>query len=309
MKEFSGVGEIKEPFKKSVVTIGNFDGVHLGHQELLSRAIEKSKELDAPSIAITFDPHPLKSIRPDNPPSLITIHSQKKKLIEENGIENLLTICFSSEFANLGAIEFIEDILIKKLNAKAVIVGRDYMFGKNRQGNIDLLAEYGKKYDYELILPEWIKFQGERISSTLVRKAVMDGKLDHAKSMLGRFYRINGEVIHGRDRGGKKLGFPTANIELADELCPKTGVYAVKVFLENQMYQGVANIGYSPTFDDHKFTVEVHILDFDEDIYGKKIRVDFVERLRGEVKFSGLNQLSAQIKEDALMARKILSEN
>ncbi len=305
MTEYSGLENIEKPLENTIITIGNFDGVHKGHQELLGLAIKKAYETGCTPIACTFDPHPVKYMNPENHPPVITPHEQKKELIKKYGIQNILTIKFSEKFANISAHDFIEGILSNKLGARYVVVGRDFKFGKNRTGNIETLREYGKKYGFELILPDWIKFDDQRISSTLIRQAVSQGEMEKARSMLGRYYQIKGKVVHGRKRGDK-IGFPTANLDLVDELCPKMGVYSVIAELNEKKYSGVANIGYSPTFDDHKFTVEVHFLDFKGDLYEKDIKVNFIKRLRGEIKFSGIDELSKQITKDVQNTKKIL---
>ncbi|MDY0361684.1 MAG: bifunctional riboflavin kinase/FAD synthetase [Desulforegulaceae bacterium] len=306
MAEYYGLEQIKHNNGNTIVTIGNFDGVHKGHQELIKLAITKGKEKNLRTMAVTFDPHPIKCIKPGDHPPIITPLEQKIELLSQFGIDDILVIKFSTEFANLTAVEFTENILVNILKVKGIVVGKDYMFGKNRKGNITLLKEYGKKHGFEVYIPEFVKFSDKRISSTLIRKAVMSGKLDEAKTMLGRFYQIRGTVVHGRNRGNK-IGFPTANLELIDELCPKTGVYAVIPEIDEVKYKGVANIGYSPTFGDHKFTVEVHLLDFKEDLYGRKIKVNFIQRLRGEKKFSGIDELSQQISKDVLQAKELVS--
>jgi riboflavin kinase/FMN adenylyltransferase len=192
---------------------------------------------------------------------------------------------------------------------KAIVVGEDYSFGKNREGTIDVLKSYAAACGFEVIVANWIKSArtGEnRISSTRIRELVTEGNMRQAGKMLGRHYQIRGNVVTGRDRGGKLLGIPTANIKLCDELCPKTGIYAVTVEVQNIQYQGVANIGYSPTFDDHEFTVEVHILDFNHRIYGQDIRVNFIERIRDEKRFGSIDELKSQIVDDIREARRIL---
>ena len=194
---------------------------------------------------------------------------------------------------------------------KAIIIGEDYNFGKNREGNLDLLKEFGVKFSFDVRVANWILTPGgskKRISSTRIRKMVMNGEVERAQGLLGRHYQIRGTVETGRNRGGKLLGFPTANIKLHDELCPKTGVYAVTVAFNGNALMGVANIGYSPTFDDHVYTIEVHILDFNENIYGKNIRVNFIHKIRDEIKFSGIKELSEQIKKDIEKTRQLLAE-
>jgi riboflavin kinase/FMN adenylyltransferase len=310
MKIFDRLENIRQPFANAVITIGNFDGVHIGHQALFHEVIEKAEALNGTAIAMTFEPHPMRVLKQNNHPPLITLYEQKKELIERSGIDVLICVPFTKQFAALTAEAFIKDLLIKKIGMKAIIVGKDYTFGKNREGNLAVLQSYAAQMGYEVIVAEWIKAirnAPDRISSTRVRNLVMAGEIETARKMLGRHYQIRGLVVKGRDRGGKLLGIPTANINLQDELCPKTGIYAVTVEYQQRLYRGVANIGYSPTFNDNEFTVEVHILDFDEHIYDRKIRVNFIERIRDEKKFGGIDELKSQIHQDIKAARKILA--
>jgi riboflavin kinase/FMN adenylyltransferase len=311
MKVFNHLNQINEPFKRAVITIGNFDGVHIGHQGLFHEVIEKAQAIDGTSVAMTFEPHPLRVLQQNNQPPLITLNEQKSELIERTGIDVLICVPFTLEFAALSAEQFVRDLLVQKIGMKAIVVGKDYSFGKNREGNIDLLKSYGPEYGFEVIVAGWIKSARaltERISSTRIRQLVTDGRMEEAQRMLGRNYQIRGKVVTGRDRGGKLLGIPTANINLHDELCPKTGIYAVTVECDGNQHRGVANIGYSPTFEDHLFTVEVHILDFSDNIYGNEIRVNFIRRIRDEKKFSNIAELIDQIKLDIAAARDILAK-
>lgn len=310
MKVIESLAEIETPFENAVVTIGNFDGVHKGHHALMDAVKSKAREIGGTATAITFEPHPLKVLRNGSSPPLITLYEQKKELIEASGIDVLICIDFTNEFAELDPEYFLEKILVEKIGMKAIVAGKDYAFGKNRKGDIKFLKEMGGKLGYQVILPEWIEctHEGQRISSTRVRETVMAGDVERASSMLGRFYQIRGEVVRGRNRGGKLLGFPTANILFQDELCPKYGVYAVTAEIDGDVFGGVANIGVSPTFGDDMFTAEVHLFDFASDIYGKRIKVNFIARLRDEKKFSGLDELSAQIKKDAGTAREIIQK-
>jgi riboflavin kinase/FMN adenylyltransferase len=304
------INKIAKPYKNAVITIGNFDGVHLGHQALFYNLIEKAATLNGTSIAMTFEPHPIRVLKKNNHPPLITLYEQKVELIEKAGLDVLICIPFTQEFAAIPAKEFVKDILVKRIGIKAIAVGEDYTFGKNREGNIDLLKTLGNQCGFEVIVIDELHISNtypERISSTKIRELVMAGKVAESQKLLGRYYQIRGKVEVGRDRGGKLLGFPTANINLYDELRPKIGVYAVIVECKGENFKGVANIGYSPTFDDYIFTVEAHILDFKENIYGQKIRVNFIDRLRDEKKFSNISELSEQIKKDIIKARKILS--
>jgi riboflavin kinase/FMN adenylyltransferase len=310
MQIIQDIEKIKKPFSSAVITIGNFDGVHIGHQALFHEVVERAEAMDGTAIDMTFDPHPIRVITKNGHPPLITLHEQKSELIEKAGIDVLICIPFTLEFARLPARSFVQDILVKRIGMKAIIVGRDYTFGNKREGNVELLQQYAKEMDFEVVVADWIqssKTHNVRISSTAIRELVREGHMEKAGKMLGRNYQIRGTVAHGRDRGGRLLGIPTANINLQDELCPKVGVYAVIVCHEGRCYPGVANIGFSPTFDDHVFTVEAHILDFDKNIYGEKIMVNFVQRLRDEIKFSGIDELIAQIDKDIALAREILA--
>ncbi len=310
MKLIQDLHQIKKPFKNAVISIGNFDGVHIGHQALFHEVIEKADAMGGTSIAMTFEPHPIRVLKKNNNPPLITLYEQKIELISNSDIDVLICVPFTHEFAAISARSFVEDILVKQIGMKAIVVGKDYTFGRNREGSIDLLKEYAKELDFEVIVSNWIQVsrdRANRISSTRIRELVKDGNVRDAQPLLGRNYQIRGTVSHGRDRGGRLLGCPTANITLQDELCPKTGVYAVTVECLGQKFKGVANIGYSPTFDDLQFTVEVHILDFSGDLYGKEIRVNFIERLRDEIRFNSIEELSDQIQKDIQHAREILS--
>ncbi|UCF94089.1 MAG: bifunctional riboflavin kinase/FAD synthetase [Desulfobacterales bacterium] len=309
MRIIDHLDKIKEPFPNAVITIGNFDGVHIGHQALFHEVIEKADALGGTSIAMTFEPHPLRVLKENDHLPLITLYEQKVELITRSGLDILICVPFTREFAEISALEFVEDLLVRQIGMKAIVVGGDYAFGKNREGDLDFLQACAPHQGFEVVVADWIKASKgwpQRISSTKIRELVMDGKVDQAQKMLGRDYQIRGTVVTGRNRGGKLLGISTANINLQDELCPKNGIYAVTVEYGNQQYQGVANIGYSPTFDDHQFTVEVHILDFNKNIYGEKIRVNFVKRIRDEKKFINIADLSNQIKQDIATARAIL---
>ena len=304
------IDKIEKPYNNAVITIGNFDGVHIGHQALFHEVIEKADAIDGTSIVMTFEPHPVRILKQNGHPPLITLYEQKVELIESSGIDVLICIPFTLEFAAISAEEFVKDILLTRIGMKAIVVGEDYTFDKNRKGDIKLLQTYAKNYGFEVIVADWIlalNKSSDRISSTQTRELVIEGRVAESQKLLGRYYQIRGVVTTGRNRGGRLLGFPTANIILHDELCPKTGVYAVTVEFRSKTHKGVANIGYSPTFGDHVFSVEVHLLDFNENIYDRKIRVNFIQRIRDEKKFSNISELSDQIKKDIVKAFKILS--
>jgi riboflavin kinase/FMN adenylyltransferase len=259
---------------------------------------------------MTFEPHPIRLLNAGSPPPLITLHEQKVELISRAGLDLLICVPFTRAFAAISAKAFVEEILIKKIGMTAMVVGEDYTYGRNREGNLKMLQADGARLGFDVIVVPGIPFIGEgteRISSTRIRELVMEGELSASHKMLGRHYQVSGTVITGRNRGAKLLGFPTANINLQGALRPKNGVYAVTVECLDRLFKGVVNIGYSPTFDDHQFTVEVHLLDFEGDLYGKKIRVNFIQRIRDEIKFSGIEALAGQIRKDIVEARELIS--
>ena len=309
MKIVNRIEDIQEPFKRAVITIGNFDGVHIGHQALLHTVTEKAVANDGTAVVMTFEPHPMKLLAPKDRTPLITLYEQKSELIARTGIDALIGVPFTKAFAEIRAREFVTDLLIRRIGMQSIVVGKDYAFGRNREGNIDLLKSWSRELGFEVFTVDWIQSAGfpERISSTRIRELVMNGQMEAARKLLGRYYQIRGTVAAGRRRGASLLGFPTANIQLQDELCPQQGIYAVTVQTQGHTHQGVANIGYSPTFDDHVFTIEVHIIDFYQNIYGEPIRVNFIRRLRAEVKFNSPDALSAQIEKDIAQARNVLS--
>ena len=310
MKIINDIFELETPFEKAVATIGNFDGVHKGHQAILHQVIEKADAMGGTSVAVTFEPHPIRVLKKNGQPPLITLYEQKTELIAQTGIDVLICIRFDAAFAAITARQFVEDILVRRIGTRAIVIGEDYAFGRNREGNVESLREFGKTLGFEVIVAQWISdafHAGERISSTRVREVVAAGNVEEAFHLLGRHYQVRGRVVSGRNRGGKLLGFPTANILLTDELCPKTGVYAVTVLCKGSKYMGVANIGYSPTFGDNVFTAEVHILDFAGDIYNEPIRVNFIRRIRDEKKFENVEALIRQINHDIAAGRDILS--
>ncbi|MEJ2040868.1 MAG: bifunctional riboflavin kinase/FAD synthetase [Desulfosarcinaceae bacterium] len=310
MKIFESIEHIEKPLENAVITIGNFDGVHIGHQALFHTVIEKAELLDGASVAMTFDPHPMRILEPDNRPPLITLYEQKKELIARAGLDVLICVPFTKTFAAVTARDFVEQLLIKRIGMRAIVIGKDYTFGRHREGNLAYLKELSRELQFDVLVVDWIQDAdkvSDRISSTNIREMVTEGRMEEARKMLGRHYQVRGRVASGRNRGGRLLGFPTANLHLQDELCPKQGIYAVTVEHQGHLYQGVANIGYSPTFDDHIFTIEVHLLDFNKNIYDHPIRVNFIQRLRAEKKFDSIQALSDQIHKDIEQAQVILA--
>jgi len=299
--------QFNQTLRNPVLTIGNFDGVHKGHLSLFDLVKQRAKAINGQSTLMTFDPHPIKVMKPNNAPPLITLTQQKLELIEEAHIDMIFCIPFTRQFASISARNFVQDILVDKIGIKEIVVGYDYTFGSGREGGIELLQNMGKELDFRVHVVAPIYVENILVSSTSIRNLVQEGKLHEAKRLLGRNYQVGGTVIKGKNRGGRLLGFPTANLALIDELVPKRGVYVVKVLVEDRFYDGLTNIGYNPTFGDGVFSVETHILNFQEDLLGKQIRVKFIERLRDEKTFESLEDLIAQIERDIARATKILN--
>ncbi len=308
MKILRKIEDINRPLTNGCVTIGNFDGVHLGHQQLFAAVVEKARAINGTSVVITFDPHPLQILLPGGI-KLISTYQQKEELIGLSGIDVLLVIPFTKEFAKTTAENFVADLLVKKIGVKELVVGYDYAFGKGRSGNIDFLKQQGKLYNFPVTVVQACYSNNQLISSTKIRELVKEGQMAAARELLGRCYQIRGTVRMGKQRGGKVIGFPTANLKFNDEdLVPKHGVYVTQVFCEGHQYGGILNIGYNPTFGEEQLVAETHIFDFNEDIYGKPIKVNLLKFLRSEKKFSGPKELAEQIGKDVMLAKKILAE-
>jgi riboflavin kinase/FMN adenylyltransferase len=297
--------ELKEPLRNPVLTIGNFDGVHKGHLVLFDKVKACAKAIDGQSAVMTFEPHPIKVMKPGNGPPLITPIKQKLDLISNAGIDVIFCIPFTRQFASISAENFVQDILVVRLGIKEIVVGYDYTFGYKRLGNISLLQEMGNKLGFKVHVVDPIRLEDSLVSSTSIRELVREGNLSEAKKLLGRDYQICGTVVKGKNRGGRLLGFPTANLKLIDELIPKGGVYAVTAIINERTYYGVTNIGYNPTFGVEALSVETHLLDFSEDILGETIRLNFIKRLRDEKTYGSVEELADQIAKDVQEAKEL----
>lgn len=305
MRIVSGSEIFNKNFDKSVVTIGNFDGVHLGHVELFKRLKEESLEFGIPSVVVTFEPHPLKILAPNTAPSRITTFDQKAALIAESGIDCLVVIPFSPEISQMSAESFVREILCGTLGMVHIIIGHDYAFGRGREGNFETLERLGIELKFTL---EDLDPVGEAdliFSSSLARSRITAGDMAAVTGILGRYYMISGTVVHGRDIG-HTLGFPTANISTSNEMIPSDGVYAVMVLLSGRFVKGACNIGLNPTFEARTRTIEVFLLDFSGEIYGQDISVYFVQRIREVKKFASVDELVAAIGHDVEETRFIL---
>ncbi len=309
MKVLRSLDDIDYSFKYPCVTIGNFDGVHVGHQALFKKIVELAGMHDGHAIAVTFEPHPIKVLRPQIGLKLISTFEHKLELIKRSGVDFLICLEFTREFASTSARQFLERVFIRTIGVKELVVGYDYAFGRGREGDRDFLRAMGEVYGYNCHILGPVKVEGEIVSSTRIRELVTDGNMKKVRRFLGRYYQIRGVVRVGKRRGGPIVGFPTANILIEKEdLCPKVGVYCVQVIIDDECFGGVMNIGYNPTFGDTGLGAEVHIFNFQRDIYGKHIKVNLIERIRDERKFSGPKELRAQIRKDIDKALFILAQ-
>ena len=308
MQLIRGLHNLKKSEQGCVLTIGNFDGVHRGHQEILKRLINCAGNYGLPSAVMFFEPHPEELFRPDNSPPRMSRFRDKITFLRGFGIEQLILVKFSREFSQMSAEHFLKEILINQLGVKHLIVGDDFHFGHQRQGNFDYLASHCEELGFDLERTSTLTEDGERISSTAVRQALQNNDLQKAEKLLGRPYIISGKVVHG-DKRGRTIGFPTANVLLQRKVSPLHGVFAVEVEFfdgkENVTIYGVANIGKRPTVGGHRLQLEVHLFNWSRDIYGEHITVKFVRFIRAEKKFADFEQLKAQIARDSQTAKDI----
>ena len=307
MEVFNGIQAVRGKLKKPAITIGNFDGVHKGHQALFEKVRLWAQKLGGQSAVMTFDPHPLKVLSPEKAPAFITCHRLKMDLIAGCGIDATIVIPFNHLFSRMSAREFVEIILVEHIGARAIIVGHDYRFGHTREGDIDFLRRLGREYGFEVDTVEGIRIDDKVVSSTAIRRMIAGGLIKDANELLGHLFEVRGEVITGQRRG-ILLGFPTANIRMPAMASPPTGVYVIEAEVEGKKYGGAANLGYNPTFGNTELSLEAHLFDFNGDLYGKTIAVRFIDRLREEVRFPGPAELAAQIGRDVAEAKKILAE-
>jgi len=306
MDVIRGSENIPDRLKRAFVTIGNFDGVHLGHRFIFRMLVEEAHREGRPAVAISFDPHPKMVLHPERRPFyLITTPKEKISLLAGLGIDALILIPFSLEYSRTTAEEFVREVLRERLRIRRILIGHDYTFGRGKEGNEAFLTEAGCRLGFEVEVINAFCVGDTVISSTKIREALLAGEVRFVASLLGRPYNLAGRVISGNQRG-VRLGFPTANIAPDKELIPACGVYTIRVLREGKRYDGILNIGFNPTFADGKRSIEVHIFDFHEDIYGESIEILFIERIRDEVRFESPEKLIAQIDRDIARARKIL---
>jgi riboflavin kinase / FMN adenylyltransferase len=293
-------------FVAPVLTLGNFDGVHLGHQAILGRVAEAAHAAGGDAVAVTFDPHPVAVLRPTHAPPVITALRDKIHLVAETGIDVLVVQHFTPAFAAWSAEAFVERFIVERVRATRVIVGHSVSFGNQRRGDAALLETLGAHFGFQVEVIGPVRVDDHDVSSSVVRRAITAGDMRLTTTLLGRPHRLGGRVVRGRQRGAA-IGFPTANVAVRAGMFPPDGVYAVRVTRGDAQLDGVANIGTNPTFGEGPRTFEVYLFDFDDDCYGERLTVSLVERLRGEVAFASVEALVAQIRRDAEEARALLA--
>lgn len=294
------------PHPWPVVALGNFDGVHIGHRAIVQTAIERARAASGTAFALTFDPIPAKVLAPQRAPRLILAPEDKLELLSRSGIDAVVVVNFTLELSRLSPAEFVREYILGRLGARAVVVGHNISFGHRRAGNADVMGELGRKMGFETRVVGPITLEGAEVSSTRIRELIAAGDLRETARLLGRDHFLSGTVVRGRERG-RTMGFPTANIDSLTECLPPDGVYATRLVLADGAFASITNIGMRPTFAEIARTIEAHVFDFDRDIYGAKVRLELVERIRGERKFESGQALAAQIAEDLKRARNILS--
>ncbi len=303
MEFIRGLVNIQRQQKSCAATIGNFDGVHLGHQAVLAQLKESAKSAGLVSTVLIFEPQPIEYFSPDKAPSRLTRLREKLQQFSLHGIDRVVCLRFNEQIANLSAAEFVDEILLNALAVRKLIIGDDFRFAKDREGDYQYLVEVSREKDFEVSMNETLNSANERISSTLIRQALASGDMTRATRMLGRPYRISGRVVHG-DKRGRRLGYATANIALHRYLSPVAGIFSGRVYgLENGPLDAVVYVGSRPVYKGEHVILEVHILDFDDDLYGRSLQVELLEKLRGEGDINNEEELLTQIQEDIENAR------
>jgi riboflavin kinase/FMN adenylyltransferase len=293
----------------TAITIGTFDGVHIGHRKILERLINNAKLLDLKSTVLTFFPHPRMVLQQHADIKLLNTIEEKTKILKETGLDNLIIHPFTKEFSRLSATEFVQDILVDALGTKKIIIGYDHRFGRNRNANITDLIEFGKTMDFDVEEIPAQEIEDVSVSSTKIRNALLEGDIETANTYLGYPYMLTGTVSKGKGLG-RQINFPTANLHIPEEykLIPKKGVYVVKSTIAGQTVYGMMNIGYNPTVSGTEKSIEIHFFDFENDLYDKKLQIDILERIRDEHKFDTIEELKAQLQLDKQTSLAIISK-
>jgi riboflavin kinase/FMN adenylyltransferase len=307
MEVFRDIEDFRRPELKTVVTMGNFDGIHLGHQALVGNAVAEAKQLRTKSVVFTFEPHPLKLLAPERAPRMIVNHQDKMDMLQALGVDAVIVQTFDHRFASIQAEDFVRRYLLERLNLSKIWLGRDLRFGRARQGDAEDLIRWGTELGFGVGIVEPILVQGKRISSSRIRQLIEQGRVDEVQPMLGRYHFISGRVVSGHRRG-RNMGFPTANLASATELLPGDGIYATILELQNRCGLSVSSVGRNPTFGEGSRTIEAFILDFAGDIYGEAVKLSFVQRIREERMFAQIEDLVSQMREDVQAARAIFDQ-
>ena len=304
MELIRGLHNLRSRHRGCVATVGNLDGVHLGHQAVLGQLAEKAAELRLPSVVVTFEPQPQEFFARTTPPPRLTRLREKLQALRRFAVDRVLCVRFDSAFAAMAPDGFVQSLLVDGLGVQYLVVGDDFRYGHRRQGDFATLQAAGDRYGFRVVNMHTFNVDGERVSSTRIREALAGGNMGMAEKLLGRPYRMSGRVVRG-DRRGRQLGFPTANIHLHRRTSPVSGVFAVEVFgLDREPVAGAANVGVRPTVDGTRSLLEIHLLDFDGDIYSRYVQVDFLKKLRNEQRFESLEQLKRKIAADVEQARQ-----
>jgi riboflavin kinase / FMN adenylyltransferase len=301
--------DISEKFKNPVLTIGNYDGLHLGHRRIIERVRERAREIGGTSMLMTFHPHPLRVLRPEREVAAITPEDQKERIIGETGLDVLFVVPFTEEFSHVTPEEFVRTILVDSLAIKGLVIGYDFRFGARGKGDVALLEKLSREYGFFVEVVGAIDMDGEKVGSNRVRHLLKEGDVATVARLLGRPYMIGGSVVRGKGRSRSIGFFPTINLQTEYPLIPKNGVYVTEVEILGQRYGAVTNIGHNPTFENGRERfIETFILDFEGDLYGKEVRLYFLERIRSEERFPSVDVLKARIGEDIAAARVVLSK-
>jgi len=307
MEIIPGSQNILAPLPHPIVTIGNFDGIHRGHRSIFRQVVQRAHETNGTAVVLTFQPHPVTVLAPEKHPRLLTSFEQKMRLIADCGIDYVICEPFDHRLAGMPAAEFAKTLLADRLHAREIMVGSGFAFGRKREGSITDLTQFGEQLGFAVHVVDPVKADGEVVSSSRIRSLLNAGEVQHVEELLGRPYSLSGPVVEGR-QVGTHLGIPTANIRPDEDLALPRGVYAVRVFLDDAAYPGVVNVGVNPTFAGERLNVEVHLLDFNRQIYGREIDIHFIRRIRGEIAFPSPDALVRQIEKDIQTAKTLLTE-
>lgn len=309
MKVYQSIDSYANSERKAVITIGTFDGVHIGHQKIIEQLNALKSDPDEVSMILTFFPHPRRVLDQSNDIKMLTTMDEKIELLERFRLDHLIIEPFTQEFSRLSALEFVRDVLVNKLHLKKLVIGYDHHFGRNREGNFEQLTEYGKLYGFEVVEIPAQEISAVSVSSTKIRKAIEKGNMSMANSYLGYRYKLTGEIVKGQGIG-RKINFPTVNLNVAEDykLIPMKGVYAVRTVIGVDAVFGMMNIGFRPTVGGSGRTIEIHLLDFEGDLYGVQMQIEVLDRLRDEEKFDSVEALSEQLRKDEINTRSIISK-